>query len=153
MSNDNAIVFDFALISATDMRSMMGTNASDWDSLAQYFAQVVVAWPLESDPTDPASYEDVDLPTGLSILKAMQGAIASHIQKPKILKRVLLEKWTMKDFNKWNQALQTANWDDIDETLKKVSKEYDPEKYTGEEFLMLIGSIAAQLKDLGSQGN
>lgn len=152
MSEDKKIVFDFALISSTEMQNLVNTPMGDWDKLAPQLAKVVVEWPLEADPTNVESYEDVPFPTGLSINRALQEAIGQHVAKPKVLKRVLLEKWNMKDFSNWSVAFQTGDWSGLDELIAKVNKEYDPAKTNGEEYLMLIGSIAAQIKDYSTQG-
>ena len=90
---------------------------------------------------------------GLSIVQALQNTVAAMISKPKILKRVLIEKWTMPEFVLWNKALTSGQWGDTFDLLKKVSKEFDPETTNGEDLLMLIGSVAQHVRSIGAQGN
>lgn len=152
MSEDNKVVFDFALISASDLRKLIQTPPTDWDNLSPLLAQVLVAWPLESDPTNVESYKDVPVTTGFQIIAAMNRTVTTLIEKPKILKRVLLEKWTMYDFSEWSRAFRTGEWEELDDLLKKVSKEYDPEKASGEDFLTIVGSVAAHIRQASTQG-
>lgn len=153
MSEDNVIIFNFALVNAVTLVELVSTPAGDWEKLGQLLAQVVVQWPEASDPSDPVSYASVNVPLGLSIVQALQNTVAAMISKPKILKRVLIEKWTMPEFVLWNKALTSGQWGDTFDLLKKVSKEFDPETTNGEDLLMLIGSVAQHVRSIGAQGN